>query len=79
MKKLILFLMMFAVLAYGMRDVSLYLVQQTSTRPVIDGDLKDAVWKSVPKHTAYYEYFKAEPKRSSLVSSFAMCYDEKGV
>ena len=79
MKRLALFLMMFAAWCYGMRDVSLYLVQPVAERPVIDGELNDAAWAALPKHTAYYVYFKAEPGRSPLISSFAMCYDDKGV
>ena len=79
MKRLALFLMVFAAWCYGMRDVSLYLVQPAAERPVIDGELGDAAWAAVPKHTAYYVYFKAEPGRSPLISSFAMCYDDKGV
>ncbi len=79
MKKLVLLAMMVAALSYGMRDVSLYLVQPAKARPVIDGDISEIAWKGVPKHASYYEYFKAEPARSPLKSSFAMCYDAKGV
>ena len=66
MKKLVLLAMMVAALSYGMRDVSLYLVQPAKARPVIDGDISEIAWKAVPKHTAYYEYYKAEPARSPL-------------
>lgn len=66
-------------ICYGMRDVSLYLVRPASVKPVVDGDLGDPAWASAQKHTAFYEYFKANPKRSVLKSSFAMCYDANGV
>lgn len=66
-------------ICHAMRDVSFYLVRPVPEAPVIDGELNDSAWSGIKKHTAYYEYFKANPARSPLKSSFAMCYNAQGL
>lgn len=61
------------------QELSFYAVHPLKTPITLDGRLTDAGWRDIPAHTAYYEYFKTNPKPSPLKTEFRMAYDEKGI
>jgi len=62
-----------------MRELSFYEVRPRNGEIVIDGKLDEAVWKNIPVHGNYYEYWKNNPGPGALKTSYRMVYDEKGL
>jgi Carbohydrate family 9 binding domain-like len=72
-------LIVVAISAAPLRQLSFYPVRLTEKAPKIDGRLDDACYKQAAVYKSYYEYYKSNPGPGKLKTEFRMLYDRKGI
>ena len=78
---LVLFAAIAAFSAFGedSRRIAFQTALPAATAPKIDGVLDDACWQSADWNDRYYEYVKADPKRTSPGTKNAIVWDANGL
>ena len=65
--------------AQSIREISFTTASPAAKAPVLDGRLDDACWKAAVPNTAYFEYWKGDPKRVDMPTECSVVYDAQGV